>query len=55
MVGLTPHDEKTWLQPVLKTEAIHKKGLDEVMEEMGAAPGVHDRLRRVWAKERGLS
>jgi LAO/AO transport system kinase len=31
MVGLTPHDETTWLMPVTKTEAVRDVGIDELM------------------------
>jgi LAO/AO transport system kinase len=31
MVGLTPHDEKTWLPPVHKTEAVRDVGVAEVL------------------------
>jgi LAO/AO transport system kinase len=32
MVGMTPHDEKSWLMPVTKTEAVRDIGVEELMK-----------------------
>jgi LAO/AO transport system kinase len=34
MVGLTPHDQETWLPPVLKTEAVRDVGVTELLAEV---------------------
>ncbi|HUP56493.1 MAG TPA: methylmalonyl Co-A mutase-associated GTPase MeaB [Bdellovibrionota bacterium] len=36
MVGLTPHDETTWLMPVTKTEAVRDVGTDELLKSVAA-------------------
>jgi LAO/AO transport system kinase len=34
MVGMNDHDEKSWMIPVLKTEAIRDVGVSEVIEAL---------------------
>lgn len=36
MVGMNPHDEKSWMIPVRKTEAIRDIGISELIQEIGA-------------------
>jgi len=36
MVGLNPHDEKSWMIPVKKTEAVRDIGVPELMAEVAA-------------------
>lgn len=35
MVGLNPHDEHSWMIPVLKTEAVRDIGISELIEQVG--------------------
>jgi LAO/AO transport system kinase len=32
MVGMSPHDEHSWMMPVLKTEAVRDTGVKELIE-----------------------
>lgn len=36
MVGMNPHDEKSWIIPVRKTEAVRDVGIAELMNEIAA-------------------
>lgn len=49
MIELKPHDAKTWLPPVIKTIATQKKGIEDVIEEIGKH---RDHLTGGWELER---
>ncbi len=35
MIALNPHDETSWINPVVRTEAVHGKGTNELIAEIG--------------------